>query len=563
MRNGILLLFSMVLMGCNMSSDTIATIGDYSITKTSVVNMLAKRHPKTKSFKDVSFDEKKTIVDEMLEKQMKIQDALDAGYKDSVEQSNRYKFYTLRLGNQAFFEKHILGEMFPEKVLRAYFEKQKEAINVAHVLIGFKGSKVSNPRSKKEALALARTVVAKAKAGNNFRVLASKYSDDPTVKKNFGEIGTFNWGQLVPAFQNAAFAMQVDQISEPVLTPFGYHVIKMLKKVPNPRWKEEDYTQQKQSLLEDMYRQNADSGRKLMDKTVKTLIDEYHYKLEDAGIVAMAEACRSLQKLGKLNPSSFNKEQKEIVLAHWDGMELTLMDVIPLYGESLSRAASLLTSEPKLGEDLSRKAKGEFVAYLAQKENLLDTPVIKKKLDSFVNSRMINLLEKYEVSDKIKFDQKEKEDYYVKHKSEFILPERMELWEITAKDEAAAKRIYKKAKARADFSKLAKKFSTDKLFAMKGGYVGFRSIQSRGDISKEAFKAGAHKLLKPFVYNKRWMVVKTGEFKQSVVRSYEDVANQVRIKLRQLKTRERRKAWKNELFSKHTYKINEAALKAL
>ncbi len=564
MRKGILLFLIILLTGCNnLSDDVIARVGDYTITKAAVLDMLSRRHPGQKSFKNVPIDQKKKLLEDMLEQQMKIQDALAAGYDDSVKNSNRYKFYKLRLGNQAYFQKHVLNVMFPEKVVHDFFEKQKEVINVAHVLIGFKGSRVPNKRSKEDALKLARTITSKARSGKNFRVLAVKYSDDPSVKKNYGEIGTFGWGELAPAFQEAAFNMQPGTISDPVLTIFGYHVIKLLKKIPNPRWKEENYAREKKSILQDLYQQHADSGRKLMDHTIIDLIKKYHFKMNGPGITAMAKTCQALKKAGRLNRTSFTKEQLATIVAQWDGKTLTVKDVLPLYGVSLDRASGLLTSEPKLGEDLNRKAKGELLLFLSEKEGLFEEAGMKKKLQDFINSRMIHMLERHEVAQKIKMDQKEKEDYYIKHKSEFILPARMELWEITAKNKTDAQRIYKKARAGADFSKLARKYSTDKLFSRKGGYIGFRAIKARGVVSEQAFKAGPHKILKPFTHNKKWVVVKTGALKPSVVRSYEDVANQVRIKLRQQKTRERRKAWKKELFKRHSYTINEGALAAL
>ncbi len=560
-----IIIFSIIVLmaGCKMSSDTIATIGNQKITKSEFNDMLARRHAGQRSAQKISIEEKKNILNQMLEQRMKIEEALNAGYKDSVMQSNRYKFYMMRMEGQAFFNHYVKEALVPEKDVKNYFEKQKELIDVAHVLIGFKGSRIPHNRSKEEALALAQKISRQAQAGKNFRVLTTKYSDDPSVKKNYGEIGAFSWGELAPSFQDTAFAMQAGQISGPVLTVFGYHVIKLLKKVPNPRWKEENFPKEIYSIREDLFKQQSDSARKLWKRVLEEKSNEYHLSLNNAGIVAMSKACLDLQKQGKLDQGNFSKEQNEIVVAQWDGKTLTLQDVLPFYGTTLDRAASLLTSEPKLGADLSRKVNGAFVAFLAEKEKLLDDAASQKKITNFLNSNMVNLLEKHEVSNKIKMTTGEKEDYYLKHKSEFILPAKIELWEITAKDKAAAMRIYKKAIAGANFKSLAQKYSTNKLFAKRGGYIGFRAIKARGVVSQEAFKAGPYKILKPLLFNKKWAVVKTGDLKEPIVRSYEDVANQVRIKLRQVKIRARRKAWKNELFEKHPYKINEEALEAI
>ena len=78
-----------------------------------------------------------------------------------------------------------------------------------------------------EALALARETRAKLLAGTDFAATAKAVSDDPSAKNNGGEIGWFVRERMDPAFSQAAFAMKnVGDISEPVLSSFGYHLIR-------------------------------------------------------------------------------------------------------------------------------------------------------------------------------------------------------------------------------------------------------------------------------------------------------------------------------------------------
>jgi len=78
-----------------------------------------------------------------------------------------------------------------------------------------------------EALALARETRAKLLAGADFAATAKEISDDPSAKSNGGEIGWFARERMDPAFSQAAFAMKnVGDISEPVLSSFGYHLIR-------------------------------------------------------------------------------------------------------------------------------------------------------------------------------------------------------------------------------------------------------------------------------------------------------------------------------------------------
>jgi foldase protein PrsA len=75
-------------------------------------------------------------------------------------------------------------------------------------------------------------IEAKLKAGGDFAALAKQYSTDPASKVKGGELGFFGPGQMVPAFQAAAFALPVGGISAPVKSPFGWHIINVEEKKP-------------------------------------------------------------------------------------------------------------------------------------------------------------------------------------------------------------------------------------------------------------------------------------------------------------------------------------------
>ncbi len=78
----------------------------------------------------------------------------------------------------------------------------------------------------------AATVEAKLKAGAKFEDLAKQYSTDPSSKDKGGELGFFGKGQMVPAFQNAAFSQKIGVVGPPVKSPFGYHIIEVEEKKP-------------------------------------------------------------------------------------------------------------------------------------------------------------------------------------------------------------------------------------------------------------------------------------------------------------------------------------------
>ncbi len=107
--------------------------------------------------------------------------------------------------------------------------KQPESVHAAHVLIAVPQG--ADEAAKKAAREKAEQVLQKARAGGDFAALARSYSNDAS-KQRGGDLGFFPRGQMVPAFESAAFALQPGQISDIVETPFGFHVIKVIEKRP-------------------------------------------------------------------------------------------------------------------------------------------------------------------------------------------------------------------------------------------------------------------------------------------------------------------------------------------
>ncbi len=114
----------------------------------------------------------------------------------------------------------------------AKFE-QPEQVRASHILIGTRdatGADLSDDK-KKEKRKLADDLLKRARAGEDFAKLAKDYSEDPGSKDRGGEY-TFPRGQMVPAFEAAAFALKTNEVSEVVTTQFGYHIIKLSEKIP-------------------------------------------------------------------------------------------------------------------------------------------------------------------------------------------------------------------------------------------------------------------------------------------------------------------------------------------
>jgi peptidyl-prolyl cis-trans isomerase C len=122
-----------------------------------------------------------------------------------------------------------------EATERQYYGEHKseyETVHTRHILIRMKGSPLTQRAGKQElteeeALAKAQELRKKLLAGGDFAALAKTESDDATSGANGGDLGSFKHGQMVAEFDQAAFGLPVGQVSEPVKTRYGYHLIKV------------------------------------------------------------------------------------------------------------------------------------------------------------------------------------------------------------------------------------------------------------------------------------------------------------------------------------------------
>src|SRR5690606_21209993 len=97
-----------------------------------------------------------------------------------------------------------------------------------HVLIQYIGAERAAPsvvRSREQAMVVAEEVLRRARSDEDFARLAIEFSDEPGAGGRGGSLGRFNRGQMVPAFEAAAFKLEVGEISGIVETPFGFHII--------------------------------------------------------------------------------------------------------------------------------------------------------------------------------------------------------------------------------------------------------------------------------------------------------------------------------------------------
>jgi foldase protein PrsA len=146
------------------------------------------------------------------------------GFVSALEQNNLSMVQV-----RADIEYYLLAEKLiepeikvSEEEMKTYFDENKESfeeleqVKASHILVADE--------------AAAKKVKEELDAGKDFAELAKQYSTDSSNAANGGDLGYFTKGEMAEEFENAAFKLTVNTISEPIKTEFGYHIIKVTDK---------------------------------------------------------------------------------------------------------------------------------------------------------------------------------------------------------------------------------------------------------------------------------------------------------------------------------------------
>lgn len=229
------LLLAFSITGCSKSNEeVVAKVGDVSITKDEFYDHLVKQNG-TEALDALISD--KIIEQEIGKAKIDIsEEEVTAEFKKMEDYyggaevlANTMATYNMTMDEMKENIKLNLSmkklvaadiKIEDEEIASFYAENaemfnQKEQVNASHILV--------------ETEELANEVIGKLNAGETFEDLAKEYSSDGS-KDNGGNLGFFGRGQMVEAFDKAAFSLPIGEISAPVKSNFGYHIIRVNEK---------------------------------------------------------------------------------------------------------------------------------------------------------------------------------------------------------------------------------------------------------------------------------------------------------------------------------------------
>lgn len=204
--------------GAKLDKDVVAVIGKYVLTRQKY--KIITDYMKQKYDYKLTPEQEKEFIEFIINKKLMAQEARALGYADREDIKVKYEWDFDDLVSHAYYEDMVEKKSnVSDAQAQQYYNANKgdfTEIKAQHILV----------KSKDLANNLYKRIV----SGESFDDIAKKYSEDETTKESGGNLGFFAKGTMVKEFEDASFVLGKDEVSEPVKTVYGWHIIKVLDK---------------------------------------------------------------------------------------------------------------------------------------------------------------------------------------------------------------------------------------------------------------------------------------------------------------------------------------------
>jgi foldase protein PrsA len=147
-----------------------------------------------------------------------------------------------------------------EEEMKKYYDEYKPKVKASHILVD--DEKTANE------------IKAKLDKGEDFAKLAKEYSKDPGSAEKGGDLGWFGSGEMVKEFEDAAYALKVGEISKPVKSEYGYHIIKVTDKE-----EKKSFEEMKEEIEFELKKSKLDPTK--VQSEVEKLVEKANVKVND------------------------------------------------------------------------------------------------------------------------------------------------------------------------------------------------------------------------------------------------------------------------------------------
>lgn len=456
-------------MACQDVSDTqekedvLAQIGDLYVSTTHFENAFREYYYRTGQV--ISPDErtKTAILNSEFNTYVLSVHAVDLGLDQTEYSKNKLESIKRRVITEEYLNQQILASIeVEEKDLLEYYVRFNSSLRASHIYA----------RTKE----LADEYYNRIQAGELFEELAREAFENPYLSENGGDIGRFTTDELDIAFENAAFALDVGEISKPIQTVQGYSIIKLTDRVVKPILTEFDFAQKKDQIRSYVRKKKNEIATrehlskfidevKLDETTVENLWNEFDENYE----LMLSKDVEFISIISSSNG----------VLASFDSFEFTGSEFVEEYMASSDQVISNINDRASFDQFLLGVT---YRSYLIEKaeEAAIDTQELVQESINETYHHFLADEVMYTIESGIMNTPAEMYTSYQENQNNYYKPLQVNLKRIVLDSEERANQILDLIKKGDSFSELVDTYTIKSEDRFTNGELGFESIKNYG-----------------------------------------------------------------------------------
>lgn len=450
------------------------------------------------------------------------------------------------------------GEIAPDPIRTMFgyhivklLDKQpaRGEIEVKHILVRIPQD---SPNDTTAAWKKVNAILDSLNTGSDFAELAMRNSEDPGSAGNGGDLGWVGRRKFVPSFEIVAFELGVNELSYPVRTQFGYHIIKVTGERP-PKSLEESKQE-----LKDLYRRY--SYEKDNEAFINDMVVEYDIRVNEdvtRAVIAVVDTTATTSAPGWHKRITDNL--KERVWVTLKGSEITVDNAIRMIerDQELQSKALNRGTLSKLANTIGRKQ----AISLATADLEERYPEFAKLMMEYREGVLLFRAEQEAVWNQVKVEEPRLKEYWEQHKSEYTWPDRVRFSEIFVTTDSLANLLHDSLKAGANFYELAGRHTMRSGYKKKNGEWGFQPYETN-ELSKAASTAGIGSIIGPMKFQYGYSLVTISDKDKAREKTFEEAQSEVSSRFQEYESKRLEREWIDGLREKFGVDVETGLLDA-
>ncbi|HHS50496.1 MAG TPA: peptidyl-prolyl cis-trans isomerase [candidate division Zixibacteria bacterium] len=508
------LFMALVIAGCGSPPEnTVAKVGKFNITLDELDEAAAPMMPRWQTYED-AVEGKMGVLENLVQQKL----ILMAAYREGMDKDSllveRVTANDERRLITALWEVEIAAKVeVSDQMIEDLYEKRRTEFHAAHILVSDE--------------ALANELASKARAGEDFAQLAQEHSLDPGSGAQGGDLGWFTAGRMVKPFEDAVFELADGQISDPVQTQYGFHVIKRLGTRSRSQEPLENMRENLRSTLE-----RELQGTKALE-FVENMFDQRGFKLDEKAVELVVEKFQTAAANTDAPPEVvFTVEEIGMTISQWDDGAWTIAELDSAIKMRPAYQRQPLMSAMDVENFIKGNLQGDFLVKEAERLNITKSDKFKELYDKELEELMVSTYQNQHIYGNIEVGEEQIRQYYEANLDSFMEPKTVVVVEVQVDGEAEANDIAAKVRAGENIANFVEQKSLRTYTKAAGGQL---EITERRfpNLWTAVSNAGVGDIVGPTQdRTNRWSVMKVTEVRQPKAMPFESVSGRIQSMLR-------------------------------